>query len=201
MEMETFRACPKYAEDNCTVGILGNDLLIWFDIDNQYQGKKFRDKVIYKIDAMYLLKSIFKPETIRDYRNHIFNIISGYIDDAETVSGIILALAKMDNVFASKLNEYYYTCDFDCSFGEFVLKSIAQELVNQEERFREFFKGKTESVICLSYGYLYICVRDYNTPIEVPEKVVGEVLSYAKNWNGYFEWPGMEESEILYPMV
>lgn len=176
----------KYTKENIVVITAPTGVEVWDGID-YYYNDKFRDKVICRVDAVRMMTDIFSKETLEKYRDVIFNIAASTFG-AKELSAKLLALAQIDEVFAMKLNEYYYTCDIDCSFGEYIINSLADRIRCQETRFREFFRGMTPSVICLSLGYLYICVPDIDTPMPMPKEVHTEVISYAKNWKGDIKW-------------
>lgn len=178
----------KYTKATIPVYTTSTGLEVWKDIDSYYRGNKFRDKVICRIDTIKMMKDMFTEEVRTKHRDAIFNIAAAQLTEAAELSKFLLLIAANDTVFASKLNEYYYTCDIGCSFGEYIVQSIADKMLYQETRFREFFRGKTQSVICLSKGYLYICVPDSPESFWMPENVEVEVLSYAKSWNGQIKW-------------
>lgn len=179
----------KYTKASVEVYTFETGLSVWKDIEWYYRDESFRDKVICRIDTIPLLHDIFSREILEKYRTAIFFLASMQSHDPEQISGIIRQLADIDKLFASKITEYYYTCDMDVSFGEYIIQSIADAIRMQENRFRDFFRGKTESVICLSNGYLYICVPDGWDTIAMPEKVNCEVISNAKNWSGQITFP------------
>lgn len=174
----------KYTKEVLNVYTLPTGLRVWDKIDSYYKDYQFRDKVICRIDVVKLLTDTFSKKTLEAYRNAIFNIASLGISDPEKLSNMIITLAKNDVVFASKLNEYYYTCDIDCSFGEYIITSLANKILYYEDFFRQSFRGMTQSVICLSAGYLYICLPDVSGKHWMPCNAEVEVLSYAKNWRG-----------------
>lgn len=169
-----------YTRDYTEVYEYENGLAIWKDIDYYYD-TEVREKVIMRIDVMPYLTDIFSIGTITKYRSLIWNLAAKRNLNVNQISAALIEMVKTDSTFEVKLNEFYYTCDMGVSFGDYILSSIADAILAVEDRYRSFFRGINQKVICSSFGYLYIAVPDDYVKILLPEKVNYEVISYAKN--------------------
>lgn len=177
----------KYTQSYIPVEVYDTGLELWPDIDAYYSGVSIRNRVICRIDLGQYLTDLFSKETIDVWRNAIINIATYRINEIDKISAILIELAKNDNKFADQLQSMLITCDENVSYGEFILQTIANTMLAQVDRYRTFFRGKNEFVICESYGYLYFSTSDDSHVLSLPDNVKVEVISYAKNWSGAIE--------------
>lgn len=186
--MRTYIEKLKYTGELTTVTEYDSGLLSYAGIDVAFRNDSYRNKVICRLDCMYYLTQYFKEETITKYRDALYMIISRQITDVNTISDCFMQLCKEDSVFADKLYDIYHFYDSSKSFGDCILDCMSSALKNFDSLYRNFFRGKKEFVIALSDGYLYFSVQDEDYPVRVLKGSRCEVLSYAKNWSGKFEY-------------
>lgn len=175
----------KYCNEICDIDIYDWGLELWKDIDYIFSGYECRSRVIIRVDAIKTLTDLFERNTLERYRTLIWILAAGLNTDVKFISQTLITLMKHDSVFASRLREIYYCEQFDISFGEYILRLIASQIKTVEDRYRIFFRGKSESVFCCSGGYLYISIPDEDASIHLPnDNLKVEVVSFAKNWKG-----------------
>lgn len=175
----------KYYGGYCTVEVYNHGLELWRDLEFYFRGFECRNRVLVRIDVIQLLTELFSKEILIPYRSLIWNVAAGINTDINFISKTLITLMKSDPVFADKLREFYYCRDLRTSFGDYILSTIAEEILSVESRYRIYFRGMEESVYCCSGGYLYISIPDADNYIHIPDKDVKvEVISVAKNWKG-----------------
>lgn len=186
MQVMTRNQNLKYLGFSCVVSIYNNGLEVWNDLDAYLNGFQCRNRAIIRIDAIQLITDLFSKDILLKYRKLIWLVVSGINGDVNFVSNVLTQLMRSDKVFADRLREFYYCCDRgNMSFGEYVLSEIANEILSVVDKYRIYFRGRTESVYCCSEGYIYISIDDSDNYIHLPDKDIKvEVMSYAKNWKG-----------------
>lgn len=181
----------KYTKDTTRVITYDTGVTDWDDLDSFYRGRSLRNKVVCKADITMFLKELFSEEIISKYRPVLMMIAKGQITDPKQFSDVVKDLIKMDDVFRNKINFLFHGCPEDVSFGQYIIQNIAGIITDTETRYRTFFRGNPEVVICISNGWLYFSVEDILRAPMLPDEISCEVLSYAKNWNGQFRyWQG-----------
>lgn len=174
----------KYTKTFVRVIYYDTGISDWEGIDNVYKGQLLRNKVVCKLDVSVFLKGYFSLDIIEKYRKELLLVAKAKVTDAELLSKVLLALLKEDTYFAEKINFLYHSCPVDISFGSYIIQKMADVFRDVEERYRTFFRGRPEVVICVSDGYLYFSFEDNSTGPLLPDNLKCEVLSYAKNWSG-----------------
>lgn len=178
----------KYTNTDVAVNEYETGIKDWQCIDELYLNRKFRDKVICKIDATKFFNQYFSEDTIIKYRPVLMLIAKGCVRNPEQFSAVIKDFLEKDEVFATKINFIFHECPEDVSFGDYIIASLANILIETESRYRTFFRGRKEFVICMSDGWLYVSFDDDYTGPLFPDNVECEVLSYAKNWRGQIRY-------------
>ena len=151
----------------------------------EYDGITIRNRVILKFDILAGMSNVFSKDTIKDYRDLAFGIVSGYIHDANSLSTVLTALYTDDDVFHKYLSVIYL---FDESLKE---KSLANVLsCHLLDDYRIVFSMLVEllrlqrcKTILESSGYIYVSIPDDKFTLKIPGHFNEEVLSNAKVWN------------------
>jgi hypothetical protein len=178
----------KYTKCTTTVTTYDTGIKDWDNLESYYRNNSIRNKVVCRADVMQLLECYFEMETIKKYRYVLMLIMKGQVKDPKQFSGCIKDFMSMDKKFRSAIQDIYNSCPEEQSFGYHIMQVLADVLINAESSYRGFFRGKPEVVICVSDGYLYFSVEDSNSKPLLPNRIDCEVLSYAKNWNGEFQY-------------
>lgn len=178
----------KYTRESTRVTTYDTGLTDWDNLDQFYRGQSLRNKVVCKTDATIFLKELFSEDIIKKYRPVLMMIAKGQLVDANQFSAVIKDFIKMDPVFANKINYLFHGCPEDRSFGSYIIENIAGIITDTEARYRTFFRGNPEVVICVSDGWLYFSFEDSLSGPFLPDKIECEVLSYAKNWKGQYRF-------------
>lgn len=178
----------KYTREQAKVITYDTGIQDWENLDQYYQGQSLRNKVVCKTDITVFLNELFSEETIKKYRPVLMMIAKGLLTDPQQFSAVIKDFIKMDEVFADKINYLFHGCPEDISFGSYIIENIAGILKDTESRYRTFFRGNPEVVICTSDGWLYFSFEDSLSGPFLPDKIECEVLSYAKNWKGQYRY-------------
>lgn len=171
----------KTATKNYDTGLVDYD-----NIESFYKGQCIRDKVICRLDATYYFRKYFTEETINKYRPALMMLATGQVLDPETLSNVINEFIDIDKEFAKAIVRLFHSCPEDCIFGIYIIQCLADVLINAEQDYRNFFRGKPQVVICLSDGYIYFSVSDVDMKHYLPCNLECEVISYGKNWKGDF---------------
>lgn len=184
------RSSVKYTKFTTIVNHHDTELMTWENLDNCYLNQSVRDKVVCKFDATYVLQHYFSKETVTKYREALMKIANAeeVALDAKTFSDAITTWLEEDEVFRNNIRTIYYSCPDNSSFGWHIINTFADAIKSVEAKYRSFFRGRPEVVICISNGYLYFSIPDIDYKPVLPDKVECEVLSYAKNWRGEFEY-------------
>ncbi len=178
----------KYTKLTTTVTTYDTGLTDWENIESIYRDQSLRDKVVCRLDVTMLLSRYFELDTIRAYRPVIMLIVKGLVTDPTKFSNCIKDFMKLDSKFRSSIQDIYNSCPEEQSFGSYIIDVLADVFKNAESTYRGFFRGKPEVVICVSDGYLYFSIEDSMRVPTLPDKIDCEVLSYAKNWRGEFQF-------------
>lgn len=178
----------KYTKCTTTVTTYDTGLTDWDGIDSFYRGQSLRDKVVCRLDTALLLTRYFEEETVRTYRPVLMLIVKGLVTDPDRFSKCIKEFMELDSRFRSAVQTIYNSCPEEQSFGNYIIEVLADIFKNAESTYRSFFRGKPEVVICVSDGYLYFSVEDSLRVPTLPDNIDYEVLSYAKNWRGDFQF-------------
>lgn len=186
--MNDYDVPVKYTKCTTTVVTYDTGLTDWDGLDDIYKGSILRDKVVCKMDISMLLSRYFKEETIRKYRPVLLMIAKGLITDPVKFSNCIKEFIDIDEVFHDAIHDIFNSCPEEQSFGSYIIDVLADVFKNAESTYRSFFRGKPEVVICISDGYLYFSVEDVVREPMLIHKLDCEVLSYAKNWRGNFQY-------------
>lgn len=174
----------KYANKDTTVVVYDNGLESWYGIDSLFDGLSVRNKVVCRVDLCETLSDFFTKETIQNNRNAILYMAEGLCTDPEILSSALQELVKSDTVFETKITNIFYNMGNNESLGKSFLRQLSARFLEADSEYRSFFRGKTEFVICVSDGYLYFAIGDYDYEVELPYDFNVEVLSYARNWKG-----------------
>ncbi len=178
----------KYTKDLCAVTRYDTGICDWDGIEEAYRNKSFRDKVICRFDATCYLEDYFSKSTIKTYRPVLLMIAKAQVLDPNKFSEAIKDFIKLDPVFADRIHDIFHSCPEERSFGWHIIQTLADVFINTEEKYRSFFRGRPEVVICVSNGYLYYSFEDSKVGPLLPDRVDCEVLSYVKNWDGTFRY-------------
>lgn len=178
----------KYTKYSVTITTYDTGIADWDNVELCYRGESLREKVVCRLDACKFLDKYFLPSTIEKYRPVLMMIMKGIVSDPNTLSKCIYDLIDIDEVFREQIVHMFHSCPEDTTFGVYIIKTLADTLINAEINYRNFFRGLPQTVICISDGYLYFSVEDKNNEALLPDKVECEVLSYAKNWRGVFKY-------------
>lgn len=178
----------KYTKSTTTVTTYDTGLTDWKDLDDCYKDMILRDKVVCKMDVSLLLTKYFEEDTVRKYRPVLMLMAKGLITDPVRFSNCVKDFIQCDKKFRSSIHDIYHSCPEEQSFGSHIIDVLADVFKNAESTYRGFFRGKPEVVICISDGYLYFSVEDINKEPMLIERLDCEVLSYAKNWRGNFQF-------------
>lgn len=174
----------KYTKTDIQVITYDTGLSDWHGIENVYAGASLRDKVVARVDMTQFLTEFFSVETVTKYRPVLMMIAKAQIMDPNKLSAVILDLLRMDKVFANKIHYLFHSCPEDISFGVHIIQKLADTLLGVQARYRSFFTGRQEMIICNSDGWLYLSFNDSKEGPLLPDNVKCEVLSYAKSWDG-----------------
>lgn len=178
----------KYTREQTKVITYDTGLTDWENLDLYYRGQTLRNKVVVRADATIFLRELFSEEIIKKYRPVLMMIAKGLLTDANQFSAVIKDFIKMDEVFANKINYLFHGCPENISFGLYIIENIAGIITDTEARYRTFFRGNPEVVICISDGWLYFSFEDSLTGPTLPDEIECEVLSNAKNWKGQIRY-------------
>lgn len=178
----------KYTKCSTSVITYDTGLTDWDNIDALYRGAILRDKVVCKMDLAMLLSKYFSADTIKVYRPVLLMLAKGLVTDPIKFSNCIQDLIGKDEVFRNVIRDIFNSCPEDKSFGWHIIDVLADVFKNAESTYRSFFRGKPEVVICISDGYLYFSVEDALREPMLIDRLDCEVLSYAKNWRGDFQF-------------
>lgn len=178
----------KYTKSVASVTCYDTGIADWAGVYEAYKDQVLRGKVVCRMDAASFLNVYFSEETVRVYRPVLLMMAKGLVINAEQFSGAIKDFIKMDAVFAERINDLFHSCPEDVSFGTHIVQSLADVIVNVESKYRTFFRGRPEVVICVSDGWLYYSFDDMMSGPLLPDKAEQEVLSHVKNWNGVFRY-------------
>lgn len=178
----------KYTKCTTTVTNYDTGLTDWENLDEFYRDRILRDKVVCRLDAALFLTKYFEEETVRTYRPVLMMMAKGLVTDPVKFSNCVKDFMQCDKKFRSAIHDIFNSCPEEQSFGGYIIDVLADVFKNAESTYRGFFRGKPEVVICISNGYLYFSVEDINKKPLLPDKIDCEVLSYAKNWRGDFQF-------------
>lgn len=178
----------KYTRESTRVVTYDTGIQDWDNLDELYRGQSLRNKVVCKTDATIFLRELFSEDVIKKYRTVLMMIAKGQVTEPNQFSAVIKDFIKMDSVFANKINYLFHGCPEDRSFGSYIIENIAGIITDTEARYRTFFRGNPEVVICISNGWLYFSFEDSLSGPFLPDKIECEVLSYAKNWKGQYRF-------------
>lgn len=174
----------KYTKLETTVTTYENGLESWVGIANAFNDLSIRGKAVCRIDLLESFDDMFKEETRTEYRNAIMVLANGKCKDVNTISTVLKQLVELDPIFESKIINMYYGLRPDQSLGGVFLNELSSRIGYFDGFFRNFFRGKSEFVICVSDGYLYFSIEDINYELALPRLFKVEVLSNARNWKG-----------------
>lgn len=175
----------KYTDKVLTTNVGREGLIDCGDISYLFKDVKFRDKVIFRFDCFKFLEPYFLKTTIRDYREALWLMIAGYIEDENELTAMIKELMRIDVRFNSFVSTTWYTLEMQKDLGNEVLRVLASTL-NRENYFRDYFVGAQQFVILETKGFMYVSTADIDCDIRLPIDLELEVLSYAKNWSGSY---------------
>ena len=178
----------KYTKATCNVLNYDTGLTDWEGLDLIYKDAILRNKVVCKLDVALMLNRYLTVDTIKTYRPVLMMIAKGTLKDPNQFSGVVNNLISIDEVFHKAIRDIFNSCPEDRSLGDYIIEVFADVFKNAENTYRSFFRGKPEVVICVSNGYLYFSIEDINNKPTLIEELDCEVLSYAKNWKGEFQY-------------
>lgn len=181
----------KYTKTPVRVIYYDTGITDWENLDDAYKEQFFRNKVICKADVSRFLNQFFLDTTVSKYRNELLTIAKAKVTDANILSHVMLQFIKEDSRFAERIHYLFHSCPNTTSFGSYLIQRLADVFRETEERYRTFFRGRPEVVICISDGYLYFSFEDSEVGPLLPDDLDCEVLSYAKNWNGNIRYYGV----------
>lgn len=176
-----------YVHVEKTFHLTPNNLPVIDDI-NEYNNKSIRNRVILRFDVISGLTNIFSKESIKEYRDVIFNLIAGQFMDEDKTS-IIKDFYKIDKVFHKYISVIFY---FDERMETMPYVKILNDSLLQEYRdIVELIDNSMHNQRCKCFmesnGYLYIAIPDESFTLKIPGEFNEEVLSRAKVWNFDFE--------------
>lgn len=154
----------------------------------QYTNARCREKVIFRLDLLCGLRSMFTEETLLKYRPVIYNLLAGWISERERISAIVSQLYADDQKFKEWLFSAVYfegvTCRIPlyqhiCETASKLMGTAQEEITNKLD-----INAKP---VAVAGGYLYCAVNDVDIEVRVPEGYAEEVVSYAKTWRGVFK--------------
>ncbi len=159
-------------------------------IEDSYRGSAIRNKTIYRIDAMYsLVGRYFTKATIDKYRQAIYYLMIGKVEDVNMISTYLLELANSDEVFRDALQDILLlNVDDNTSFGDAIFSALCSCITTTHTKMVSLFRGHKDFVICESDGYIYFSVDITSDSVIIPFNAECEVLSYGKIWCGNFKY-------------
>lgn len=154
----------------------------------QYENAKCREKVIFRLDLMRGLRSMFTDETLFKYRPVIYRLLAGWINDKAKISAIVSQLYVDDQNFKEWMFSAVYFESVPCRVPLYQhicetaskLMGVAQEEITNK-------LDINAKPIAVAEGYLYCAVNDVDIEVRIPEGYAEEVISYAKTWRGVFK--------------
>lgn len=154
----------------------------------QYTGAILREKAVFRIDLLYVLKDYFLESTIKKHRGLLYNLIVGNYQEKEIVSKIFKALYIEDKHFKRKLGEVMYFSNVlvGNSLYDVIIKDIQDKLCYTEKIIMEEYKKHCIKYLVTSHCYIYAAVNDSNIVVFIPDGFNEEVISRAKAWKGTF---------------
>lgn len=153
-------------------------------LDSLFVGFQARDKVLCKSDIIQSMTDIFEEETVTKYREIIYSIVTGYVQDADTLSGLLTALYADDEKFKEYVATMFYLEEEETPFGVQLVQSLVQKVRAIETKWKSHFKRYGCKVFLSANCCIYYAVDDANITITLPEDCECEVLSNAKVWKG-----------------
>jgi len=151
-----------------------------------YKGISIRNRVIMKLDVISVMTEMFTCDSLSEYRNIIFNIMSGTILDDGKISNLITCLYIADSVFKKHLTELlYFETDLQskCPYIA-IVSSFRKEYLREVGRLKSITGAQGCKFVIESEGYLYVAVPDRLFELVLPVHVKEEIVSYGKIWSG-----------------
>lgn len=175
-----------YVKETIDIGSSKFGLPISENVDLYYKDKVIRNRVILKLDIISSLTEYFDESTLSNYRNLIFQMVSGGITNPDLVVKTVNTLYQADATFKFYLgNTFYFNQDTkEKPLYGVIVKGLIQEYVRQRKAIEDNAIGFDYKLIVESNGYYYISGRDLDQEIILPEGFKEEVLSNARTWSG-----------------
>ena len=174
----------KYINNIFNVECYDTGMKVYKGIDEAYLNSKI-NKVIIKLDLMYYFNDWFEQSHIDEYKDAILIIAKGLLREPKTFSEAIGFFVDNDKVFKKKIQELWGSCYWDSTFGDYIIDMFAKVITDKEEYYKEYFRGRSEFVICVSDSYMYFSIPDEKEYIlRLPNDIKYEVITNVKDWKG-----------------
>lgn len=153
-------------------------------LDSMFRGYQARDKVICKSDLFDSLSDIFEENTLKNYRDVVYAVISGNVCDAVNLSKYLTALYTSDQKFKMYIATMFYLEEKETPFGIQIMESLLEKIRMTEEKWKNHFKHYGCKVFFIANCCMYYAVDDVGMILTIPDDCNCEVLSNAKVWKG-----------------
>lgn len=153
-------------------------------LDSLFNGFQARDKVLCKSDMLLSMSDLFTETTLSKYREIIYAVVTGRVQEATQLSSLLTALYVDDEKFKEYVATMYYLDESTVPFGIQIIQSLVSKVNDTEYKWKEHFKKTGSKVFVVANCCMYYAVDDVNTTVLLPANCKCEVLSNAKNWKG-----------------
>lgn len=152
----------------------------------KYRGRSIRNRVIVRFDIVSAMTAYFEQDTLDNYRDIVYGLISGILDEEDVIAGVFEELYLKDFKFRKLLGESYYFDNSleEASLYEVIILKLITAYNDLNERLANVSRELRYKYIAESEGWAYISVPDQSEVIYVPGDYKEEVVSIAKVWNG-----------------
>lgn len=149
----------KYINTMIPVQTFRTGLESWEGIESLFSNP-VRNRVICRFDLVNLLDEFFSQETLQKYRDVLYYISTGNIDDGDMLESFLNVFLQEDMFFHEGITKIYHACPYDKTFGEYFAIALAEVMLKYQQELTANLVGSSEFIICNSDGYLYISVPD-----------------------------------------